>query len=131
MRQDAIPPHAAGKSLSDVIGSQLTILIRRNRFAFLSDGFDGERRRNARVGGSANGPGSLPVGRADDQKGCQFIRESNFCRLFTSNGPSVVLTITITDEMPHKIKSVELEMAGDGEEEANTYTHLDTKAKAK
>lgn len=127
--QIAIPETAAGKSLSTLIES-INKSDAEARLAFLKDGFAESdeatlKRRELQTNEIRSQLGELTVNKVVSSS---ENRISAACK--TSNGPSIVLTLTLTEEAPHKIKSVEIEMGGGEEEGASDDTPLDAEARA-
>ncbi len=127
--QDAIPETAAGESLTKLIES-INSSDDEVRSAFLKDGFAENdeatlNRRKMQTDEIRLQLGELTINKIANSS---ENRISAVCT--TSNGPRVVLTLTLTDEAPHKIKSVALEMGGGEDISASTDTPLNSDDKA-
>jgi tetratricopeptide (TPR) repeat protein len=100
------------------------------RLAFLKDGFAENdeatlKRREQQTDELRSRLGKLTIDKIVSSAGNRI---SAACT--TSTGPNVVLTLTLTDTTPHKIKSIELEMGGGSADELSSDKPLDAQARA-
>lgn len=126
--QDSVPDTHAGKRLSQMLeaieggGDKLE--------TFLSDGF--EERDDASVSKRRQRSEQIQsmLGTLSFAKTVASDSHSITARCKSSNGPVVLLSITVADSAPHRISQIRMEMAGDEEGETDE-TPLTQEEKAK
>ncbi len=110
--QEAIPETSAGKALAGLLESANSS-DDASRAAFLKDEFEKNDEETVKQRKAQTDQLRSQLGKLTFKKIISSSEHRISATCETENGPDVVMTVTLTDNPPHKIHSVALEMGGD------------------